>query len=176
MSRYGRISRVHGPSWMPGKPFLWPPGKQQKPAPWSPKWPEKRAWSCSSTPAQLVCEHGGNPAGSPLRRTPRAHTEALGTRARVNAGSSRTVADRRVSHAHHPEYRPPADWWCSCVCRSSSSCPFQRWGQPGLSLWHPLHNKVTWLQLRKNVCDGKKQESLGGVMVHSFYVETVNHF
>lgn len=77
---------------MLGKPFLWPPGKQQKPAPWSPNWPEKLAWSCSSTPARLVYERGGNPAGSPLRRTPQAHTGALETQVRVSVCSSRTAA------------------------------------------------------------------------------------
>lgn len=77
---------------MLGKPFLWPPGKQQKPAPWSPNWPEKLAWSCSSTPARLVYERGGNPAGSPLRRTPQAHTGALETQLRVSVCSSRTAA------------------------------------------------------------------------------------
>lgn len=98
MSRYGRISRASGPSLMPGKPFLWPPGRQQIPAPWSPNWPETLAWSCSSTLAQLVCEHGGNPAGSPLRRTPPAHTEALETQLMVQVGSSRTAADTHACH------------------------------------------------------------------------------
>lgn len=88
----GRIRHGSGPSLMLGKPFLWPPGKQQKPAPWPPNWPEKLAWSCSSTPALLVYERGGNPAGSPLRRTPQAHREALETQVRISVCLSRMAA------------------------------------------------------------------------------------
>lgn len=46
-------------------------------------------------------------------------------------------------HTHRPECRLPAGWWCSCVCQSSSSFPFQRSGQTGPSLWRPLHTTTS---------------------------------
>lgn len=136
-------------------PFLWPPGMQQTPAPWSPNWPEKPAWSRSSTPTRPVDECGDTPSGFPVRRTPPPHTEGLTHTQKVEVWPLTSVQHTSLltevthnAHTHRPECRLPAGWWCSCVYRSSSSFPFQRSGQTGPSPWRPLHNnKFTWRQL-----------------------------
>lgn len=129
-------------------PFLWPPGMQQTPAPWSPNRPRKTASSCSSTPTRLVDECGDTPSDSPVRRTLPQHTGGLKRHTQdselFNNYSSHISTDRlHELRAHRPECRLPAGWWCSCVCRSSSSSPFQRWGQTGLSQWRPLRTTTS---------------------------------